>query len=296
MIPEADFGLVDAHIHLWDTRSFDLPWLNAVPQLRTQYTAAEFADGLDGVRLRAAVAVQAGNTAAEATWLLSSARAASALTQAQIGVVLQYARSPDRPLSPWHPLVFADGRFPQGVRLPLVELPTDWTALGGIQELVGYVEHHGLVLELLLRPDQLRAAGELSARHPRLTVVLCHLGLGENEPDGTWQNEIARLAARKNVAAKISGLHTSHPPVPEDHRRARLAAEWALEQWGPDRLMFGSDWPVSTRAGRYTDVLEWTKQALGASSPTELQAMLGLTAASIYKLAGSEPDVQIDKR
>ncbi len=262
-----------------------MPWLAAVPQLATRYTAAELAQEWAGVPVRGAVAVQAGDSAAEATWLLSSVADASTLAQAQIEVVLQYAPSRNRLPGPWEPLVFSEGRYPKGVRLPLYEHPADWWALRGVEELVGYLEDHGLILELLLRPDQLRSVGEIATKHPRLTIVLCHLGLGEGDPTQEWRADVARLATRKNVAAKVSGLITSRPPEPEDHRRARRAAGWALERWGPERLMFGSDWPVSTRAGRYTDVLEWTMRAVGAASPGEIQSLSESTAVSVYNLA-----------
>jgi L-fuconolactonase len=291
-MPGADAGLVDAHIHLWDTRAFTLPWLTAVPQLATRYTAAEFSEALADIRLHAAVAVQAGDSAAEATWLVSSPEAASAVGSAQIDVVLQYAPSLDRVQGPWHPVVFADGRAPKGVRLPVYDQPADWSTHRGVEQLVGYLEQRGLVLELLLRPDQLGGAGEVAAKHPRLAIVLCHLGIGEAEPDQGWRTEISRLAARENVAAKVSGLHTSRPPERKDHLRARRAAEWALEQWGPDRLMFGSDWPVSTRAGTYADVLEWTRCALGAATTSELQSILARTAVSVYDLSARDFEIQ----
>jgi L-fuconolactonase len=287
--PETDPGLVDAHIHLWDTRAFDLPWLVATPQLAPRYTPADFAEQLAAVRLRAAVVVQAGESATEATWLLPSAANASALTGAEVGVVLQYAPSIDRLAGPWDPVVFDDDRAPKGVRLPLYDQPAEWSMLAGVESLATYLEHQGLILELLVRPDQLGATGEIAAKHPRLRIVLCHLGLGELDPDENWRTGIGHLAARKNVMAKISGIHTSRAPTSEDHVRARRAAGWATEQWGSDRLMFGSDWPMSTRAGTYLEVLEWTKQALSGSSPSELQAILTQTALSTYGLGPSEP-------
>jgi L-fuconolactonase len=270
---------IDAHIHLWDTGCFDLPWLAAEPRLAPRYTADDFARASDGAAPDSAVAVQAGTSATEAAWLLRETEHASEAPR--FGVVLQFAPSADGPLGEVQPAV-DEGRMPLGVRLPLRGEPEDWTSLPGVSGLAAHLETSDMILELLLRPDQLTAAEHLAARHPGLTVVLCHLGLSEDEPSDAWRQAIARIAGQDNVYAKLSGLFSSAPPLAADLARARSATEWALECFGADRLMFGSDWPISTRAGSYAEVLSWTREVVSAATPSESTAIFGGTAARVY--------------
>jgi L-fuconolactonase len=113
--------------------------------------------------------------------------------------------------------------------------------------------------------------------------VLDHLGkppiaAGELEP---WASGLRALAAEPNIAAKLSGLHTIASP---DCTYTELAPyiDIALEAFGPDRLIFGSDWPVSVQAASYTRVCEVAQAACSALSGDERAAVLGGNARAIY--------------
>lgn len=275
-VPELAGSIHDAHVHLWDTSRFELPWLAAVPELAPRYTAADLRAAIGDVPVGGAVTVQAGESAAEAAWLMGETDARSTR------VVLQYAPSASGWLGAVHPVVDQLRRLPAGVRLPVHRRAADWTDLEGLGALLAEMEKRGLVLELLLRPDQLAVVDELAARHPRLPVVLCHLGLATAAPTPDWRASLARLARRATVRAKVSGLFSSPGTAGGDAPRVRDAVSAAMDALGPRRLMFGSDWPMSTRVGPYAEVVERTALSFPELSRDEATAIWRRNAEDVY--------------
>jgi L-fuconolactonase len=125
----------------------------------------------------------------------------------------------------------------------------------------------------------------LIARHvPDLRIVIDHLGkppiaAGQFEP---WSSLLARAAEMPNVFAKVSGLDTGA----DDWAAAQITPyiDRALEVFGPQRLMFGSDWPVASLRGGYSKVWRETNLALAHLSPDERDWILGRTATMFYRL------------
>jgi L-fuconolactonase len=118
---------------------------------------------------------------------------------------------------------------------------------------------------------------------PRLTFVLDHLGKppiasGTLEP---WATDLRALAALPNTFCKLSGLVTEADPASWTVGDLRPYAETALEAFGPDRLMFGSDWPVCTAAGTYGEVLGAATRLI---APAERTRVLETTATRVYGL------------
>jgi L-fuconolactonase len=134
----------------------------------------------------------------------------------------------------------------------------------------------GRVVELLVRPAQLDAVAGLARRHPGTTFVLCHLGLGARAPDSAWAASLARVGAHPNTAAKFSGLATA----PGDHDRLEALAETAVDAFGGERLMFGSDWPMSARVVPYARLVDDVERAWAARP----DAFWGGTATALYGL------------
>jgi L-fuconolactonase len=278
-------SIVDAHIHLWDTSRFELPWLAAVPELAPRYEAGDLCAVAATLPVRGAVAVQAGESAEEAAWLLGDDTGAAGPGALPTQVVLQYAPAVEGWLGAVHDVATERGPMPAGVRIPLHRRKADWTDLEGLTALLGGLEERGMVLELLLRPDQVAAVPDLSAAHPRLDIVLCHLGLSTAEPTPEWCAALAALADRPNVSAKISGLFVPRGTPQGGQTRPKEAVSEALGALGPDRLMFGSDWPMSTRVGTYADIVEGTTQLLPPLTREESAAIWSGTAERVYGIA-----------
>lgn len=266
--------IVDAHVHLWDTRVFALDWLADTPELDRAQT-------LDMLRRQAGdrplIAVQAGVERDEAEWLLETAHPQRA--DGVSAVVLQYA-----PGEGWAGKVTSAFGRPTadriaGVRIPLV-LESDATrGPEGADVLLAELERRGLVLEVLVRPEQLAYVDEVAAAHPELSIVVCHLGIGAGEPTADWRAAVGRLGGRANVAAKVSGLFRAD----REDAAACQAIAVALEHLGPERLMFGSDWPISSQVAHdYSEIVDRTALALGDLSERDAEVVWSTTASRHY--------------
>ncbi len=149
----------------------------------------------------------------------------------------------------------------------------------------------GLVYDLVITAGQLPAAARAVAAVPDLVFVLDHLAkppiaAGRIEP---WAEDLRRLAARPNTAAKLSGLVTEADWRHWTPADLRPYAETALDAFGPARLMFGSDWPVCTLAASYGDVLAAARDLTGQLSGGERAAVFGAPRSSP---TGSPTDLQ----
>jgi L-fuconolactonase len=171
-----------------------------------------------------------------------------------------------------------------GIR-PMVqdEPDPDWLRREDVNRGLQAIADADLVLDLLVKPPQLPAAVDVIRRHPGLRVVLDHGGKPEIagrrvEP---WSSLVAELAVLDNVACKMSGLVTE-----ADHARwtvdeIRPYGERLLELFGPERLLFGSDWPVCLLAASYDQVVALAESVLG---DVPLEDVFGGNARRIYRL------------
>jgi len=136
-------------------------------------------------------------------------------------------------------------------------------------------------------PHHLQHVPAVAQALPELTMIIDHLGAPpiKDHAMGDWADQLAAAARHPNVYAKLSGLVTS-----ADHTNWTVAdlvpyVDFALEHFGADRLMFGSDWPVCTLAADYSLVHAALHQALAPRTPAERAAIFGGTAARVYRLA-----------
>ncbi|WP_026928694.1 amidohydrolase family protein [Glycomyces tenuis] len=141
--------------------------------------------------------------------------------------------------------------------------------------------------DLVVRVDQLPAAAKAAQAVPELGFVLDHLGkprVGDgSEGLWEWREAVAPLAKQPNVSAKLSGLVTEADWKRWSPEDLRPFVQAALELFGPDRLMFGSDWPVCELAATYTRVKDVLTEILGREDPDVFSG----TAAKTYKLGVS---------
>jgi L-fuconolactonase len=278
--------IVDVHHHLWDPATREYGWMSGpfAPLRRPR--------GLDDLRavttpagVTATVAVQAALTEEETVELLSLATGSNGLVAGVVGWV--DVTAPDVPDRIGALRAGPGGDRLVGIRDPVQHRPDpDWLDRDDVRRGLRAVVTAGLVFDLVMLPHHLPAATRLAAALPELALGLDHgakppIAAGGWEP---WSSDLGALAASGNVCCKLSGLVTE---APWDGWRSAGVERYAarlLEAFGPERLMFGSDWPVCTLAASYADVLELAQRTLAGLSASERDAVMAGTARRVYGL------------
>ena len=284
-------GFVDAHHHVWDLARRPQPWL-ADPgrePLRRSFAVDELARtaerGLAGRPLGATVLVQCLTSTAETEEFLALA----ARTPLVAGVV-GWVDLTDPAVGDELDRLIAGpgGALLRGVR-HLVQAEPDpaWLLRPDVGRGLAAVQARGLTYDLLVLPHQLPAAVELARRLPELLLVLDHAGKPPLrhgvDAVARWVGDLRALAAAGPVVCKLSGLVTEAVQgwMAED---LRPATEAVLEAFGPERTMFGSDWPVCEASGGWVRWAEAAEELLAPLSATERDSVLSATASRCYRL------------
>jgi L-fuconolactonase len=266
--------IVDAHQHFWDPARADYPFLEDVPSLRRRFGPEDLQPELEANRIDASIVVQARSSLDETEQLLAVAER----TPWVVGVV------------GWVDLTAPDdvagaldsfaGQGLVGVRHQVHdELDQNWLVRDDVQRSLEVVADAGLAFDLLVRTRELPAALACAQRNRELRLILDHVG---KPPFGTpsmadWHDCLVQLAQLQNVFCKLSGLLTETP----DRTAAALAIREAVEYFGADRCLFGSDWPVCLLAAGYAEALGLVTSVVAADV---LAIVLGETAARAYRL------------
>jgi L-fuconolactonase len=218
--------VVDSHQHFWDPARADYPWMT--DDLRRRYGPEDLEPLLREHGVRGTVLVQARGSRDETRTLLEIAAA----TPFVLGVVGWVDLTGDVEGT-------LDGLV--GVRHQVEDEPDpDWLLSEAVQRGITAIGEAGLVFDLLVREPQLPAAVETVRRNPGTKFALDHVAKRPTT-DAGWSKGVAALAELPNVTCKLSGLLTEFDPVGTVAR--------ALDWFGPERCMFGSDWPVWSAYG-----------------------------------------------
>lgn len=273
---------LDAHQHFWQYRAADYPWMtDALQALRRDFLPGDLQPLLAAAGLDGSIAVQAQQTVAEARWLLELA-GRHPFIKGVVGWVDLCAPGVDEDLTQLR----RDPRF-VGVRHVVQDEPDDRFLLRpDFQRGLARLASHGLTYDLLIYPRQLPAALELVARFPGQPFVLDHLAKpavrdGHMEP---WCTQVRELARAPHVWCKVSGLVTEADWARWTPDQLRPYLDVVFEAFGPGRLMFGSDWPVCTLAGRYDRVFALVDEYARPLAPAERAGLFGGNAARFYGL------------
>jgi L-fuconolactonase len=273
---------IDAHHHLWDLDRRPQPWLtgDALEPINRTFRLPDLEPLLAAHGIDATVLVQSSSSADETRDLLGIA----ADSGGRIAGVVGWADLTDPEL----PAVLDALTGPLvGIRHQVQdEADPWWLARPEVRDGLAAVGRAGLVYDLLVTPAQLTATVATVQALPEVDFVLDHAGKPPIAADAwePWAGQLAALAALPNVSCKLSGLITE---ADWDSWRPRDVLPYArkvLDTFGPDRVLFGSDWPVCTLAGRYADVYALAEQAVAGLDPAERAAVLGGNAARIYRL------------
>ena len=292
----ADGPITDAHLHLWERAPGRFGWLEqAPPALRRDARWSQAAAGLVGLGVTRVVLVQAEDSLAQTHEL----EAAAAGIEADPTVV----RRAD--VVAWLPLeeppavarILEDPRaLPHtvGVR-SLVHDDPDPGVLErpAVRRSLALVAAAGLALDVPdAFPRHLGQATALAHEVPGLTVVLDHLSkppLGDAGDDGSleeWERQLRALAAAPGTVAKVSGLHTSGSG-PRAGQLERVL-DLALELFGPQRLMIGSDWPIAPESFTTGSAFAPLVDLVRSRGAEVAEQVLHGTAARVYRRRGED--------
>ena len=273
---------IDAHQHFWNYSAAEYPWIGTgLERLARDYLPSDLEPLLAAKQIDGSVAVQARQSVEESLWLLALAKA-HPLVKGVIGWVdLRSDRVGD------DLRVLAANPTFVGVRHVVQDEPDPRFVLGeGFIRGLRQLRQHGLTYDLLLYPSQLPAAIELVELLPEQPFVVDHLAkprivAGEI---ADWERDIRAIARHDNVCCKVSGMVTE--AVRRGWKRDDFTPylDVVLEAFGPERLMFGSDWPVCLLAGEYADVAAIPRDYFSRLSATEQRMIWGDTAAGFYGL------------
>ncbi|WP_037972737.1 amidohydrolase family protein [Streptomyces sp. NRRL WC-3742] len=277
---------VDAHHHLWDLTRRPQTWLDA-PELapvRQDFGPADLAPHARAAGIDRTVLVQVLPDADETGEFLALA-AAEPLIAGVVGWTDLTAPGIADTLAELR-------RGPGGDRLVgirhLVQGEPDpaWLARPDVRRGLRAVGDAGLCYDLLVRPHQLPAAIDTVRALPGQPFVLDHLAKppiarGELEP---WAALLCELAREPNVVCKLSGMVTEAAPDGWSVADLRPYADTVLDAFGPDRVMFGSDWPVCLVAASYEQVISTTEELTDSLESCERSHVFGGTAARTYGL------------
>jgi L-fuconolactonase len=274
---------IDAHQHFWQLSRGDYDWL--VPELEALYR--DFLPGdLDPLRrqhgIDATVLVQAAASFEETRFLLALADA----TPWVAGVVGWVDFDGDPKETARQLDVLTDHPRGVGVRPMIQDIPDpDWMLAAPHQPVFEMLVERQLRFDALVHPRHLPQLLRLLERHPGLHCVIDHgakpgIAAGRLEP---WSRDIARIARQTEACCKLSGLPSEAAPgwTAAD---LRPVSEPLLEAFGPERLLWGSDWPVVEGAGGFGAWREASLELLDALGDAQRHAVLGGNARAFYGL------------
>jgi L-fuconolactonase len=268
---------VDAHHHVWRLARGDYGWLTPELPIHRDYALDDLRPLLGDVT--ATVLVQAAPTEAETQFLLDVARGSAGLVRAVVGWTdLAAEDAPERVAA------LAGDPLLRGLRPMLQDIAdTEWVLADAVRPGLAAMARAGLRLDLLVQPRHLALVPRLAERYPDLALVVDHaakpaIAAGAWEP---WAGDIARVSRETAAVCKLSGLATEAGPG-WTAESLRPYVDHLLEQFGPDRLLWGTDWPVVELAGGYRRWRAATDALLAGLTARERDAVLGGTAMRFY--------------
>ncbi len=297
----ASESIVDCHQHLWDLAKFKLPWIKPGTLLGRSYVMKDYLAAIEGTGIEHAVYMEVdvdpAQQQAEAEHLIEICQRGQTPTIAAVvsgrlaaetfaAYVKQFRGSPH---VKGIRQVLHGGSTPAGFCL-------GEGFVGGIR-LLGELD---LSFDLCLRPAEIADGAKLAERCPDTRFILDHCGnadpkaffqpgdprLADAKPDhaaDAWRRDIQRLAAQKNIVCKISGIVAR---VPKQWSADDLApiVEHCLDSFGPDRVIFGSDWPVCLNGAPLAEWVKALRQILTARPAEQRRKLLFGNAMRLYRL------------
>lgn len=281
-------SLLDAHVHLWEIDRFEYEWLESFPRLKQPHRLDDFSDATTDVHIDDLVFVECTESfddqvaRNEVQWVQSLAE-----EDDRVRGIVAHASLEKGAASREHLDWLVEQPRVKGVRRILQHDPAEFMLRSEFVEGVRLLSDYDFSFDVTVTASQLGAVIELVDRCPEVHFVLDHLGKpaiqdGRLDP---WRTQLERLAEREHVACKLSGVLTEAALdawTPED---VTPFIEHALECFGPERLLYGGDWPVLRLAADYSTWVDLVTTSIRSCSESERRQILRETAERVYDLS-----------
>lgn len=276
--------VIETHVHFWDLANYrgHDEWLRDFPSLDRNFLPPDLKPHMDACGVDKAVIIEAARTShALNLWLLELAEKYDYVGAVVAGCLL------DQPDFETWLSDYRRSRYFCGIRTAPVGAPADWSSNPVTQQSLALLARHDLSLDLLVGFESFAAVGDVAAKHPSLRIIIDHCGsppIAEGKLDA-WRENLAALAAFPNVVVKYSSLLFYARPE-TTIARTRPVAEFLVEHFGPNRLLWGSNWPVELLGGSYEEAFKLMRTSIASLvSPAELAAIYGGNAAAFYHVS-----------
>ena len=272
---------IDAHQHFWQYNPQRDRWINEeMSMLKHDFLPENLLPVLQQHQFDGCVAVQADSSEKETTFLLELAED-NAFIKGVVGWLDLCNENIDVRLN--H---FSKYKKLKGLRHIVQAEPDGFMLQKEFQHGISALEKCDFTYDILIFPHQLEEAIELVSKFSKQKFILNHCAkpyIKDNKIN-IWKKNLEKLARFKNVACKVSGLTTEANWNSWNQKEIQPYLDVVFKAFENDRLLFGSDWPVSLLAGNYTETVGLIENYIQQFSKTEQQQIIGLNAINWYNL------------
>lgn len=277
--------IIDTHQHLWDLDKFHLPWIKKGEPLGRSYVMADYLKATEGLNVVKAVYMEVdldpNQQTAEAEYVIDISKAGKFPTVA--GVI---SGRPGSDGFKKYISQFKDSRYIKGVRQVLhnADIPAGFCLQKQFVQSVQLLGEMGMSFDLCMRPGELLDGAKLIDACPGTRFILDHCGNAKvPEKNRTqWERDMGEVAKRPKVMCKVSGIVASAKPGEWTADDLAPIVNHTMDTFGPDRVMFGGDWPVCTLAATYKEWVTALKEIVKDRKEEEQRKLFHDNAAKFY--------------
>ncbi len=280
------FPIIDTHLHVWDTSNLRYPWLDGVPMLNKPFLLDDYNDSTSGISIEKMVFVQCEcsfeQCEQEVAWVTKLAASDKRLQGIVAWAPLELGREVKFMLNR-----YKQNHLVKGIRRIIqFEEDPDFCLRPVFIEGVRILSEYGFSFDICVSHGQLEKVIALVNACPDVSFVLDHIGKPgiKDHLLEPWRSHIAELSTFNNVYCKISGLVTEADHTQWKKDDLTDYVNCVIEHFTPDRLMFGGDWPVLTRAASFIQWMDVIDNVLSGLSHEALVKIFRNNAEQFYRL------------
>ena len=280
-----NFPIVDTHVHLWHPKQLRYPWLKDVPALNKPYLLNDYSAAHENLEIESIVFVQCDthpdDGLKETAWITSLVAVEPCIR----GIVAWAPLEEGRQVASFVEKL-AEDTLVKGIRRLIQGESDDFCIQPNFVNGVKTLARYGLSFDLCIFHPQLANAIRLVEQCPNIQFILDHIGKPDikNQLFEPWKQEIKTLAEFPNVYCKISGLVTEADHENWTPANLKPYIEHVINCFSFDRVIYGSDWPVSTLASEYSRWVQTLQEAVSGCTPEELKKLFHDNAIKFYRL------------